>query len=190
VLTVRRDTPTSPEYLYFGPSQGLGPSPYALDWGRGLMDLKATLTTTNQVKKVTVRGWDRAAQKAIEESADLSDPKFLKLNPKLLAIVNQCDPREERVVTRPVFTREEARQLALAILTGQAQDLVKVQGTVVGLPKLRAGSRVRIGGIGTRLSGDYFVTESTHTINASGYLTKFSARREDPDTGSGIGGTP
>lgn len=186
VLTVRRDRPTDPEYLYFGPSLENGPVPYRLNWGSGLMDLKATLTTANQVKKVTVRGWDRAAQRPIEESADLTDPRFLRLNPRLLNIVAGCDPREERVVTRPVATPEEARGLALAILTGQAQDLVKVQASVVGLPQLRAGSRVQIGGIGSRLSGEYFVTESTHTINSSGYLTKFSARREDPDSGEAI----
>jgi phage protein D len=145
--------------------------------------MKVTLTTANQVKKVTVRGWDRASQKAIEESADLTDPKFQKLNPKLLEIVKQCDPREERVVTRPVATRREAKDLALAILTGNAQELVKVQASVVGLPRLRAGSRVVIDGIGQRLSGEYFVTESTHTVNDSGYTTRFSARREDPDTG-------
>jgi phage protein D len=147
------------------------------------MDMKVTLTTANQVKQVTVRGWDRAAQKPISEKADLTDPKFLKLNPKLLEIVRQCDPREERVITRPVSTRKEAKELALAILTGSAQDLVKLSASVVGLPRLRAGSRVLIAGIGNRLSGEYFVTESTHTVNANGYITRFTARREDPDSG-------
>ena len=59
---------------------------------------------------------------------------------------------------------------------------MKAQGTVIGLPRLRAGSRVLVDGIGSRLSGEYFVTETTHTVNSSGYQTRFSARREDPDT--------
>jgi phage protein D len=182
VLALRRDA-ANVEHLYFGPSAVNGPLPYQLEWGGGLMDLKVTLTTANQVKQVTVLGWDREAQKQIMEKADLTDPKFLKLNPKLLEIVRQCDPREERVVTRPVSTRKEAKELALAILTGSAQDLVKLSGRVVGLARLRAGSRVQISGIGSRLSGEYFVTESTHTINNLGYVTRFSARREDPDSG-------
>ena len=33
-------------------------------------------------------------------------------------------------------------------------------------------------GLGARFSGTYFVTDSTHTINDSGYITKFNARRE------------
>jgi uncharacterized protein len=179
----------SRSYLYFGPSTG-GPAPYELRWGAGLVDLKATLTTANQVRKVTVRGWDRAAQRAIEESCDWDDPQIRRLNPALGEIVRQCDPREERVITRPVPTRAAARDLARAILRGQAQDLVKVQGTVVGLPHLRAGSRVRVVGIGQRLSGEYFVTDTQHTFGAGGYTTHFGARREDPDTGTRLGDTP
>jgi phage protein D len=94
----------------------------------------------------------------------------------------RCDPREDRIVTLPVFTRDEARNAARDILKGNAHDLVKVQGTTVGLPLLRAGSRVKLSNIG-RVSGEYYVTETTHTFNQSGYMTKFAARREDPDTG-------
>jgi phage protein D len=180
------------EYLYFGPSASGAVAPYRLSWGAGLIDIKPTLTTANQVKKVTVHGWDRVKQKPIEESADWSDPKLARLNPQLREIVERCDPREERVITRPVYTRDEARRTARDILLGQAQELVTVKASVIGLPRLRAGSRVAIDGIGSRLSGEYFVTETTHTMGNGGYVTRFSARREDPDTGIPVGkvGTP
>jgi phage protein D len=187
VVEVRTREGSGEPFLYFGPSTSKTPTPYRLTWGMGLVDLKVTLTTANQVKKVTVHGWDRARQKPIEESADWSDPKLKRLNPALGEIVQKCDPREERVITRPVFTRDEAKKAARDILLGHAQELVKAQGTVVGLPRLRAGSRVLCDGIGNRLSGEYFVTETTHTLNGSGYLTKFVARREDPDTGEALG---
>lgn len=182
VVEIRRRE-SGEEYLYFGPSNVRGPIAYSLAWGSGLMDLRITLTTANQVKKVTVRGWDRDLQRAIEESVDWSDSELRQLNPSLSEIVMQCDPREERVVTRPVFSKAHARAEARAILKGHAQELVKAAGTTVGLPKLRSGSRILLTGIGGRVSGEYFVTETTHTIGDSGYLTKFVARREDPDTG-------
>jgi len=190
VIEVRQYPDSNKPFLFFGPSTGKSTVPYRLKWGSGLMDLKVTLTTANQVKKVTVHGWDRARQKPIEESADWSDPKLKHLNPKLAEIVQRCDPREERVIHRPVFTRDDARKAARDILTGQAQELVKAQGTVVGLPLLRAGARVYLDGIGSRLTGEYFVTETTHTLNGSGYITKFGARREDPDTGEAPGAAP
>jgi Bacteriophage probable baseplate hub protein len=187
VVEIRKYEGTDKEFLFFGPSTAKTPTPYRLTWGMGLLDLKITLTTANQVKKVTVHGWDRAKQKPIEESADWDDPKLKRLNPKLAEIVQKCDPREERVISRPVFTRDEARKAARDILLGHAYELVKAQGTVVGLPRLRAGSRILLDGIGMRLTGEYFVVETTHTLNANGYQTKFTARREDPDTGESIG---
>lgn len=172
------------EFLYFGPSNNQrGPVDYVLAWGSGLIDLRLTLTTATQVRKVTVKGWDRANQKPIEVPIDRDDPKIRALNPGLSKIVTQCDPREERVVTIPVVTKHEAEARARDILKGNAQELVKAQGTTIGLPNLRAGSRIQIANIGGRLSGIYFVTETTHTFNQGGYITKFSARREDPDTG-------
>jgi phage protein D len=183
VVEVKKDADTGEEFLYFGPSNNRGVVSYDLGWGSGLIDLKITLTTANQVKKVTVNGWDRARQKPIEEPVDWTDKELQKLNPGLSELVMQCDPREERVVTLPVFTREEARDKARDILKGNALELVKAQGTTIGLPGLRAGSRILLSGIGSRLSGEYYVTETTHTFNQNGYTTNFAARREDPDTG-------
>jgi len=183
VVEVRKVPETGEEFLYFGPSNARGPVSYELQWGSGLMDLKTTLTTANQVKKVTVHGWDRARQKVIEESVDWTDKELRKLNPNLEELVMQCDPREDRIVTIPVFTKDQARQAARDILKGNAQELVKAQGTTIGLPGLRAGSHIQLSNIGSRLSGEYYVTKTTHSLNQNGYTTKFVARREDPDTG-------
>ena len=65
------------------------------------------------------------------------------------------------------------------MLTDQLKELVSVSGTCVGLPDLRGRKEIEIEGIGARLSGTYFVTSTSHTINDSGYITKFEARRED-----------
>ena len=70
--------------------------------------------------------------------------------------------------------------MAKAILLARSNDLVKASGTCVGLTDLRAGQRVRIAGLGARFSGEYFITDTTHTINDSGYITKFNGRREEP----------
>lgn len=185
VVEVREpDENNKQRHLYFGPSQTNAPVPYRLTWGAGLVDLKPTLTTANQVRKVTVHGWDRVKQKTIEATADWDDPKVrAKVPPKLREVVLKCDPREERVISRPVFTKDEADRAARDILMGHAQELVTVKGTTIGLPRLRTGSRCYIENIGVRLSGEYLITESIHSLGASGYTTRFTARREDPDTG-------
>jgi phage protein D len=170
------------ERLYFGRSQANMPAlrevTFELKWGISLMEFRPTLTTANQIRSVTVNGWDRAAHRAIRERVGLDDPE-LNLNRDLHEVLNRCDPREEVVVDEPVFTTAQARERAVAILMDRQKEMVRASATCVGLPDLRTGQRVRILGVGARFSGTYFVTDTTHTINDSGYTTRFNARRED-----------
>ncbi len=173
--------------LYFGPSQNAETAgravTFQLDWGKSLLDFKPTLVTHNQIKSVTVSGWNRRTKKPISAKATLADPAF-RMNRDIQRLITECNPREQIVVHEPVFTVQEAQRRAEAILTDRLRSFVKATGTTVGLADLRAGVNVVIGGVGSRFSGTYFVTETTHTIGANGYTTRFSARREDFDGGS------
>ncbi len=174
-------------HLYFGPSDGgeqTAPRDvtFALEWGKSLIDFKPTLTTANQVKSVTVNGWDRKTKKPIKEKVSIDDKEFKKRN-RDLRHIQKCDPREEVVVDRPVFSKKEAKKLALDMLTDRDKEMVKASGTTIGLPDLRAGRKVEIRGLGSRFSGTYFVTETTHKIGDGGYTTAFKARREDEKGG-------
>jgi uncharacterized protein len=162
--------------LRFGPTQSSISTNYQLDWGKGLMSFKPTLTTANQFKSVTVRGWDRQTQKPIEAKIDQTDPRVKKLNSNLASLVPD---RQDQKVDLPVFTKAEADQKALAIMLDRSKQMVTAHGKTVGLPKLRAGTLVNIQGIGSRLSGTYFVTKTTHTLGEGGYTTDFDCRRED-----------
>jgi phage protein D len=168
--------------VYFGPSDANHPElravTFELKWGISLIDFKPTLTTANQIKSVTVRGWNRETKEPIIKTASLENPEF-KLNRDLHKLLEQCDAREEHVVDVPIFDPEQARKRAEAILLERSKELVKASATCVGVPDLRAGQRVRISGLGVRFSGEYFITDTWHTINDSGYITRFNARRED-----------
>jgi len=175
-----------PRRLYFGPSDGQVPGlrnvTFELEWGKSLIDFKPTLTTANQIRSVTVNGWDRRTRKPITEKVTLDDKEF-KQNRDLYRLLKECDPREEVVVDKPFFTKKDARNWAIALLKDRQKEMVKASGTTIGLPDLRAGQRVLITGIGSRLGGIYFVTDTTHTIGDSGYITRFNARREDEKLG-------
>ncbi|MGH8066283.1 MAG: phage late control D family protein [Candidatus Entotheonellia bacterium] len=175
--------PRRPQRLYFGPSQGgqmegLRDVTFELKWGISLMDFKPTLTTANQIKAATVKGVNRATRQAIKAKVTLRDRR-IDINRDLLSLLEECHPREEIVVNEPSFTPAQAQERALAILLERFKEMVTASGTCVGLPDMRAGQWVKIAGVGSRFSGTYFVTETTHTINDQGYITKFNARRED-----------
>lgn len=177
-----------PRRLYFGPSHGGKGSTlrnviYQLQWGQSLVEFHPTLTTANQVRSVTVNGWNRNTKEGIEVKVDLDDPE-LNRNQDLYRLLQSCDPREDIVVNEPVFSEDDARRRARAILMDRQKNMVQATGTTVGLPDLRAGQLVRIAGLGARFSGTYFVTSTTHTINENGYLTQFTCRREDSGNGA------
>jgi len=168
------------EVLLFGrPSEARMPVNYRLDWGRTLVEFKPALTTAGQFKSVTVKGWDRKKQKVIEEKVAFDDKELRGMNAKFGELVKQCDPREEQVVDLPVFSKADARKRALGLMRDNSARLIRATGTTIGLPDLRAGTKLDIQGVGARLSGEYLVTKTTHSMGEGGYTTKFECRLED-----------
>ena len=169
--------------LVYQPSTDKNAPVYELKWGQSLIDFKPTLTIGNQWKSLTVRVFDRKTQKLTEVKRDIDSPDIKKLNKDLMYLLRACDPREELIVDQPFYSQKEADEYCAGVFRDQLKRMVKATGTTVGLPGLRAGSKVYIGGLGTRLSGNYFVTATTHTLNSNGYTTRFEARREDEKDG-------
>jgi uncharacterized protein len=166
------------KFLYFGPSQALRNITYKLEWGKSLVSFKPTLTTTNQVSEVTVCGWDRKTKQRIEEKVTVDQVPGLNDDLKQFA---KTVGRKEVITDRPVHTKEAAQKLARDLLTGQLKEMVEATGVTVGLPDLRAGRSVDIEKVGYRLSGRYFLAETSHVFNEQGYRTTFKARREDTE---------
>jgi len=182
--------------LYFGLSESKAQAPvYQLEWGKSLISFKPSLTTAKQVAQVTVRGWDRKANRPIEESFTLQQLwKAQNLSQSEIArrqlIAQAYGNRTEVVTDKPVYTKQQAKQMARSILEDTDKKLIEATASTVGLPDLRAGSIVFISGFGPPpganidpagvidFDGKYYVKESTHTIGESGYRTDFSVRRE------------
>src|SRR6266849_561185 len=83
--------PDERETLYFGPSDGKTPNAqepvYTLKWGASLVSFKPTLTTANQIRSVTVNGWDRDKKEAFTAKVTLDD-KEIALNRDLREMLN------------------------------------------------------------------------------------------------------
>jgi phage protein D len=184
-LVVVERTDRRPEYLRFVPSRTpVRAIDHRLSWGQTISEFRPRLTTARQVRKVTVKGWDRRRKQPISVTVDLDDREVRRINPDLRRLVDTADGREELVVDEPVFTEQQARDRARAILLDQAKQMVTGEGATVGLPDLRAGSRLDMDGFGARLDGEYFVTETTHAFSDAGYTTRFKARRESTRAGA------
>jgi uncharacterized protein len=182
------------KFLYFRKPQVSQPATYTLVWGGSkvplnLADRIAPLQNftpicdmRNQVTAVVVRGYDPKKKQAIEARAGIGDEASLvgsgqtggKLLQKSFGIEN-----EEICAHTPVASQAEADRIARARYNERAQQLVTGQGTTVGLPDLWVGQLVKIVIVdpNNRFSGPYYISETAHTINSSGYRTNFSVQR-------------
>jgi uncharacterized protein len=185
--------------LYFGLSESKVTSPvYRLEWGKSLISFRPRLTTSRQISTVEVRGWDRKSNEEIDQSYTLEElwkdqNKSQTEIARLSQIASAYGQKTDIVTDRPVHTKKEAKELAKSILSDQSKKLIEATGSCIGLPDLRAGVSLEIVGFGAQtdrkgnvvgpgsdFDGEYFVTETTHSIGANGYRTDFSARREGP----------
>jgi phage protein D len=166
--------------LYFQPSTTNSKESYILEWGKSLINFRPTLTTTSQVGEVIVKGWDPRSKKTITGKAKRNDIQTNGLSAaKMMKIRGAFENRSEIIVNKPIRSQREADEMAKNKLEQSAKEMVKGDGTTLGLPDLRAGTTIMLDKLGETFSGIYFVTGTTHSINESGYTTKFSARKEE-----------
>jgi uncharacterized protein len=168
----------------FGPTSAVSRATYILEWGKTLISAQPTLRVADQVSKVTVRGWNPSRKQPITESAVRADVKREGVvDPSQLDLA-EPSLAQEISVDRPVESAREAKDLAKQILKQKASELVTVKAKTIGLPDLRAGSKVQLLGLGTRFSGPankpflFLVTDTTHAFADGGYTTDFTARME------------
>lgn len=167
--------------LFFGLRQ-TSPEQYELEWGKSLLQFTPTLKLKDQVQQVVVRGWNPTASgsdRAIEGQASWSDLDIQMPDAKLLEQIEfAASDAIEEITDQPVSGQQAADALAQAALRRIVQGVITGKGSTVGLPMLRAGSRLLLKGLGLRYSHNYIVTESVHKIDGSGYSTEFTARME------------
>jgi phage protein D len=165
------------QHLFFGPSLQDSRNSYSLEWGKSLIQFQPSITVASQVYSVTVNGWDAAQGKRISVTVDRSDLPPSNRGPRDSRKLNDIEEgfreRQEVIADMPFRNKAEAKQYALSLLSNNAKDLITGQGSTVGTPGLRAGRSIDIGGLGKTFSGIYTVKSTTHTINASGYITEF-----------------
>jgi phage protein D len=164
---------------------------YTLVWGQSLISFQPTLQTARQVSAVVVNGWDVHAKMPISKTVtreNLSKETQKMIAPEDLGLIdNKLAQKIEVVVNRGLKDSNEAQQLAERTFRKLAQNLVEGKGKTIGLPYLRAGSKVKIymdpldihrDPPMDRFSGIYQVTESTHTFSDGGYTTDFTCHME------------
>ena len=85
------------------------------------------------------------------------------------------------IINRPIGSPADIANSALVIaheLRTKLNNRLTGSGTCIGDPRIRAGAVIRLDGLGPDFSGDYRVSNATHSMQASGYTTSFEVRKE------------
>ena len=151
----------------------------SLDFGLTLTSFYPRLNTLRQVSEVVVQGWNHKTKKAITSKAQAGDEVSKMGGSKLGASISKeaFAKATAVVIDKPVFTEGEAAQIAKGKFNEMTVDFITGEGTAIGNTDLRAGEVVELKGLGTRFSGLYYITSSTHEVSAKGYRTRFNVER-------------
>jgi uncharacterized protein involved in type VI secretion and phage assembly len=165
------------ETVRFRRPNGASTQPVELSWEDGLIEFSVRLTAAAQVSEVEVRGWDPGQKQAITSTVSDSDAApSIGVQPGDIRS-SAFGSATALVTERPVKDAAQAQAIAQAALDHATGAIVRADGVVHGNPLIKAGSRIKIKGMGDRLSGTYDVTSTTHVCSPStGYETRFSIR--------------
>jgi phage protein D len=155
-------------------------SSLTLEWLTDINSFNVRVTSAEQVSAVEVNSWDYSQKKLISETArkeklitdtgsgqgsSVSKAFKLKQPPKMI------------VVDQPVNNNaKEAKQMAQALYDELSGEFVTADAKAEGNPKIRPGRVISLANMGTRYSGQYYVTETRHRYSQRVFKTDFAVR--------------
>ncbi|HWH11056.1 MAG TPA: VgrG-related protein [Solirubrobacteraceae bacterium] len=149
-----------------------GQEPVPLAWGVELLSFRPRATGIRQVSEVVVRGWDPSHSQAIVGTASSPTPTSTIGLARGTVVAAMGSP-SVAVCDHPVSTQEHATAVAEGIAEQLANAFVDATGLAYGDPRLRAGAKVTVSGVGSQFSGTYALSETTHVFrSARGYHTQ------------------
>ncbi|MFS0726554.1 phage late control D family protein [Paenibacillus sp. 1P07SE] len=141
-------------------------------WGKHLTRVHIDLNVADQVTGVNVRGWDPKTQKVIEGSS--SSVNKIGAGSRTGADLLKTMGSFDQTLYLNVADKQEAQQKAEAVMNERAMNLLTGDAECIGLPEIRAGRYVRLEGLGKQLNQVYYVQSASHSVDGSGYRTRFS----------------
>jgi uncharacterized protein len=151
-----------------------------LDMKDDLLEFYPRLSSAGQTTEVKVQSWSIKDKKAVLGDSKAGDEVSTMGGKSSGAAIAQSafGNAIDVVSDRPVGAQAEADQIAKARFNDLALDLVTGEGLCRGRADIRAGKVIKIGGIGRRFGGPYYVTSVIHRYSpAGGYVTEFMVRR-------------
>jgi phage protein D len=165
--------------LHFAPARKNDSAIVTLNYGGGLLSFKPEANLAGQVSRVEVSGWDIQNRKEYlgVASAGQEDGKDGKPSSQTLKTFIR-DPKKLPTLRlrQPVRSLAEANDLAAKTLHEKADKFLTGDGECIGVPDLRPDRNVKLDMLGPLFSKTYYLQQTTHKIDSSGYRTRFKVK--------------
>jgi hypothetical protein len=175
------------------PPDKSGQNVFVLQRDRNLIEFSPTIRVVDQPSDVSVTGRDRDRNNptkvnktadpwvlADELHSDHSNGALQPLVPGPLVRSHYFRNRNDNPFPDQNQTNidpQRAQVMAETMLRRKAREFFTIEGTTIGLPRLRPGKYVQIAGMRPPFDGFFYVTKTVHSYGGDGLRTKFSARR-------------
>jgi phage protein D len=151
-----------------------------LELGKDIISFRPTLRTSGLLSEVEVRGHNpRDPNTPIIGRATAGSERTQERGRKTGSqLINERHGTVKKVITNVIVNSpEHANALAQSELNKASDTLIEGEVESIGLSQIRTGVNIKLEKMGDRFSGKYYVKGTTHTINNSGYRTRFSVKR-------------
>src|SRR3954467_12308238 len=159
--------------LQFRPAGSGQGAPLELKYQSTMLSFRPRMSGVQQPKTVNIRAWGPKSKQAVTGSA-ANGTTTSKPGVQRAKVSNDLGGGTTAIADRVAATTGEANALAKSTLDRMSDAFFEADGVAVGNPKIKAGSKVQVSGVGSQFSGTYTVTSSTHSFRgAAGYQTSF-----------------
>jgi uncharacterized protein len=156
-----------------------------LTWGESLLDFSPRVSTIGQVAGVSMKftlrelpldfvvtvGWDFDRETlAVSVVPGVAAGAAKAVVGPAFTIIDQPISSPADIANSALVIVRELRNKLNNRLTGS--------GSAIGDPRIRAGTIIRLEGLGQDFSGDYRVKSATHAVDNGGYRTNFEVFKE------------
>ncbi|RKH40795.1 phage late control D family protein [Corallococcus llansteffanensis] len=165
--------------LHFRRSRAGESAVVTLQWKEQIIELSVRLRAVKQGSSVQAVGWDPKNKRAIVANVN-SGPATLRMGGKETGyqLSTEIAPSPVSGMDPEIVDPEAARAVAEAAYVAGLDDFIEAEAVLVGEPSIQPGVNVRLAGIGSRLSGPYYVTAAKHLYSQDGgYRTQCVLRR-------------
>jgi len=148
-----------------------------LEWGKNLNSFSPRLSTSGMSGMMVLQDYNQQLAQKIVGLAPVLTADFdwdaikTRLGDDFLNSLKELGTKY--ISNQSVNSYPDAVGFAKALVQEMLEGLFEGSGSCIGLPALRAGEVVEIGGLGKRFSGKYRLTRVSHTIDSGGYQTSF-----------------